>query len=231
MQYIASSLAALALIFSVPLAAQSEQSESDDAAEPPALVEEPAAQSEPEPEPEDPAVTAAKAALAIAPVFDGHNDVPIQLRARLKNQINKLDFNDTSGSGKTHPLGRAMHTDLMRLREGRVGAQYWSVYVSASLSEPEAVQMTMEQIDVMKRLIARYPDQMRFATTADDVENAIADGVIASLLGMEGGHSIGSSLAVLRQMYALGARYMTITHSRNTPWADSSTDTPEHGGL
>lgn len=181
--------------------------------------------------PADPALQSALAALEIAPVFDGHNDVPIQLRARFDNQINDFDFADTTGTGASRDDGRAMHTDIARLAQGRVGAQYWSVYVPVSLPEPEAVQMTLEQIDVMKRLIDRYPDALAYAETADDVERAMAEGKVASLLGMEGGHSIGSSLAVLRQMYALGARYMTITHSRNTPWADSATDAPEHGGL
>lgn len=179
----------------------------------------------------DPALQAALAALEVAPVFDGHNDVPIQLRARFDNQINDFDFSDTSGTAQSHPQGRMMHTDLARLAEGRVGAQFWSVYVSPSLPEPEAVQMTVEQIDVTKRLIDRYPDRLALALTADDVENAFRSGRVASMLGMEGGHSIGSSLAVLRQMYALGARYMTLTHSTNTPWADSATDEPEHGGL
>lgn len=179
----------------------------------------------------DAATATANAALEAAPVFDGHNDVPIQLRARFDNQINDFDFTDTSGTGETHPEVRAMHTDLARLAKGKVGAQYWSVYVPASLSEPEAVQMTIEQIDVMKRLIARYPERLAYAENADQVENAMAEGRIASLLGMEGGHSIGSTLAVLRQMYELGARYMTLTHSKNTPWADSATDKPEHGGL
>ena len=103
--------------------------------------------------------------------------------------------------------------------------------MSASLPEPEAVQATIEQIDVTKRLIDRYPDDLMLAVTADEVEAALAQGKIASLLGMEGGHSIGSSLAVLRQMYDMGARYMTLTHSKNTPWADSATDVPEFGGL
>ena len=179
----------------------------------------------------DPAMEAALAALDAAPVFDGHNDLPLQLRIRLENQINRFDFNDTLVSAKSDPFGRAMHTDLKRLRKGRVGAQYWSVYVPASLPEAEAVQMTMEQIDVTKRLIDRFPDDLAYAETADDVENAIAEGRIAGLLGMEGGHSIGSDLGVLRQMYTLGARYMTLTHSQNTPWADSATDEPEHGGL
>ena len=171
----------------------------------------------------------ALAALEAAPVWDGHNDVPIQLRARFANEIGDFDFTDTSDTRTDER--NAMHTDMARLRAGHVGVQWWSVYVPASLDEPEAVQMTIEQIDVMKRLIARYPDEMALALTADEVEAAVAQGKIAGLLGMEGGHSIGSSLAVLRQMYDLGARYMTLTHSKNTPWADSATDAPEHGGL
>lgn len=180
---------------------------------------------------QDPAMQLALAALDAAPVFDGHNDVPIQLRSRFANQINDLDFHDTLSTADSHPAGRAMHTDLTRLKQGRVGAQYWSVYVPASLDEPEAVLATIEQIDVTKRLIALNSDDLQLALTADDVENAVTGGRIASLLGMEGGHSIGSSLSVLRQMYDLGARYMTLTHSKNTPWADSATDAPEHGGL
>jgi len=213
MQRFAISLAAMAICLAAPSSAQS-------------VAEDIAPEIE-----TDPAVLTATAALEAAPVFDGHNDVPIQLRARFDNQINGFNFADTTGTGDTHPEGRVMHTDLARLAQGMVGAQYWSVYVPVSLTEPQAVQMTMEQIDVMKRLIARYPGSLRYAETADEVERAMADGMVASLLGMEGGHSIGSSLAVLRQMYALGARYMTITHSRNTPWADSATDAPEHGGL
>ena len=149
--------------------------------------------------------------------------------SRAGNEIEDFDFAHTDHTQTD--TRSAMHTDLARLRAGKVGAQWWSVYVPASLDEPEAVQMTLEQIDVTKRLIARYPDDMSLALSADDVEQARTQGKIAGLLGMEGGHSIGSSFAVLRQMYDLGARYMTLTHSRNTPWADSSTDDPEHGGL
>jgi membrane dipeptidase len=171
----------------------------------------------------------AAAALEAAPVWDGHNDVPIQLRSRLGNRINDFDFRDTLDTARD---GRsAMHSDLLRLRQGKVGAQWWSVYVSASLPEPEAVQATIEQIDVTKRLIARYPDDLQLALTADDVEQAMEAGRIASLLGMEGGHSIGSSLAVLRQMYDMGARYMTLTHGKTLSWADSATDAPRHDGL
>ncbi len=173
----------------------------------------------------------AAAALEAAPVWDGHNDVPIQLRSRFRNMIADFDFEDTSATGGDDPQTGTMHTDLKRLRQGRVGAQFWSVYVTAASTEPEAVQAVIEQLDVTKRLIARYPGDLALALTADDVEAAMAQGRIASLMGMEGGHAIGSSLAVLRQTYDLGARYMTLTHSRNTPWADSATDAPEHDGL
>lgn len=177
------------------------------------------------------ATAIAEAALEIAPVFDGHNDVPNQLRDRLGNRIADFDFADTSHTGEGHPEGRALHTDIARLRQGRVGAQFWSVYVPSTPDEAEAVQQVIEQIDVTRRLIARNPEALRFATTADEVERAMAQGRIASLLGMEGGHSIGSSLAVLRQLHALGARYMTLTHNSNVPWADAATDNPKHDGL
>lgn len=174
----------------------------------------------------------AEAALNAAPVWDGHNDVPIQLRGRRGNVLEGFDFHDTHTEPGWGGAGEgAMHTDLPRLQQGRVGAQFWSVFVSVDMTEAEAVQATLEQIDVTKRLIAAYPDELQLALTADEAQAAMDEGRIASLLGMEGGHSIGSSLAVLRQMYDLGARYMTLTHSANTPWADSATDNPEHGGL
>ncbi len=173
----------------------------------------------------------ADAALAEAPVWDGHNDVPIQLRSRFGNVIADFDFEDTTqeadGKGGTRP----MHTDFTRLSRGKVGAQFWSVYVSANLPPAEAAVETIEQIDVTKRMIARYPDRLQLALTSAEVEKAWKAGKIASLMGMEGGHSIAGSLGVLRQMYALGARYMTLTHSKNTPWADSATAAPEHDGL
>lgn len=174
----------------------------------------------------------AAAALKAAPIWDGHNDVPIQLRGRYGNVLADFDFHDTThakayGEGEATP----MHTDLPRLREGKVGAQFWSVYVSSALTEPQAVQTTIEQIDLTKRLIAAYPDDLALALSSADVEKALKAGKIASLIGMEGGHSIGSSLGVLRQMYDLGARYLTLTHSKNTPWADSADDVPAHGGL
>nr|WP_088310988.1 dipeptidase [Novosphingobium sp. B 225] len=173
----------------------------------------------------------AAAALAAAPVFDGHNDVPEQLRDRRKNVLGDFDFRDTTKTGDPATGIGAMMTDLNRLRAGKVGAQFWSVYVSASLPEPQAVQATLEQIDVMKRVIARYPADLQLCTDSTCVEAAWKAGKIASLLGMEGGHSIGGSLAVLRQMHALGARYMTLTHFKNLAWAESATDVPMAQGL
>jgi membrane dipeptidase len=173
----------------------------------------------------------AEAALRAAPVWDGHNDMPEQLRDRRKGLVADFDFRDTTGTADRASDKRAMHTDLARLKRGRVGAQFWSVWVSTSLTEQQAVQATLEQIDLTKRIVARYPQELQFATTADEVERAMRAGRIASLIGMEGGHSIGTSLGVLRQMYALGARYMTLAHSRNTSWADSATDAPVHDGL
>jgi membrane dipeptidase len=173
----------------------------------------------------------AQSALDAAPVWDGHNEVPEQLRERYHDLIGDFDFTDTTGTADAAKAKGPMHTDLARIAKGRLGAQFWSVYVDAGLSEQQAVQATLEQIDVMKRIIARHSDRLEFATTADGAARAMKAGRVASLIGMEGGHSIGSSLAVLRQMYALGARYMTLTHSKNTPWADSATDAPAHDGL
>jgi membrane dipeptidase len=171
----------------------------------------------------------AEAALRAAPVWDGHNDVPEQLRDRTGNLLAEFDFRDTHAlvSESSGP----MQTDLARLRRGHVGAQFWSVYVDYALPEPEAVRQTIEQIDTIKRLVARYPGELQLATSAADVERAWKAGKIASLIGMEGGGSIGGSLAVLRQMYALGARYMTLAHYKTTAWADSSNDVARHDGL
>ena len=173
----------------------------------------------------------AAAALKAAPMWDGHNDVPEQLRERRKNVLAGFDFRDTSGTADPAKGWITMHTDLARLRKGKVGAQFWSVYVSAQLNEQQAVQAVMEQVDVTKRLIAAYPEDLQFATSSAEVQQAMKSGKIASLMGMEGGYAIGSSLGVLRQFYALGVRYMTLTHVKTIGWADSATDTPQHGGL
>lgn len=170
----------------------------------------------------------AEAALKKAPVFDGHNDVPWELRGQVGNVINAFDFRDTT---KPKPDGTVMHTDIQRLRKGHVGAQFWSVYVPSNSNEQQAVQQTLEQIDVAKRLIARYPSDLSLAANSSELQSQMKAGKIAGMLGMEGGQSIGSSLAVLREMYALGVRYMTLTHGKTTPWADSATDAPQHDGL
>jgi len=163
--------------------------------------------------------------LESVPLFDGHNDAPWQYRNRVGYKFSALDFYDTT------QLDNPMHTDISRLKEGRVGAQWWSVYVSANIPEPEAVKQTMEQIDFVHRMAERYPDEFGMAYTAADVERIFAEGKIASLIGMEGGHSINNSLATLRMFYELGARYMTITHGRTLDWADAAGDEPKHGGL
>ena len=173
----------------------------------------------------------AEAALDAAPVWDGHNDVPQQLRDRYRNMLVDFDFADTRQAPSNGWSEGGMHTDIVRLRAGRVGAQFWSVYVSASLDDAEATVAVLEQIDVMKRVIDRYPDVFTLALTSDDVEQAMEHGRIASLLGMEGGYAISNSLAVLRQFHALGVRYMTLSHSKAMDWADSATDVPQHDGL
>ncbi len=173
----------------------------------------------------------ADAALKAAPVFDGHNDVPWALRERYRNVIADFDFNDSTDAPAPEGEHGGMHTDIPRLKKGRVGAQFWSVYVPGTLKEPEAVVAVMEQIDVAKRLLARHPETFELVTTADGAAAAMKRGRIASILGMEGGNSIGESLAVLRQTHALGARYLTLTHNVTLSWADAATDAPRHDGL
>ncbi len=122
-------------------------------------------------------------------------------------------------------------TDIPRLRQGGVGGQFWSVFVPSTMQGKEAVRATLEQIDIVHRMTKRWPETFEMAYTAADVERSFKAGRIGSLIGMEGGHSIDNSLATLRMFYALGARYMTITHSANLAWADASTDTAALGGL
>jgi len=163
----------------------------------------------------------ARDVLARHPVLDGHNDLPWAVRDHADYDLDAypLDVEQT-----------ATRTDLVRLQRGGVGGQFWSVYVPASL-ESRSVAVTLEQIDFVLRMIARYPDRLQLALTADDVEDALRHHRVASLMGAEGGHSIDSSLAVLRTLDALGVRYMTLTHNDNVPWADSATDDPVLGGL
>jgi membrane dipeptidase len=156
------------------------------------------------------------------PIWDGHNDLPWTLRVAPEVDV---DATDLSG-----PVP-AIQTDWPRMARGGVGAQFWSVYVPADLAGETAVTTTLEQIDLVHELIRRYPGHLELALTADDVERISATGKVASLLGAEGGHSIGNSLGTLRAFYALGVRYLTLTHNRNLAWADSATDEPAIGGL
>jgi len=165
----------------------------------------------------------ARALQAQVPLIDGHNDYPWALReAKVDLDLNRLDIRAPQPT---------LMTDIPRLRAGGVGGQFWSVYVPATLPGPEAVRATLEQIDVVHRMVRKYPDTFELAGTAADVERIFQGGRIASMIGVEGGHSIDGSLATLRMLYALGARYMTLTHSANIPWADSGTDTRKAGGL
>ncbi|MBX7552428.1 dipeptidase [Streptomyces sp. NPDC004232] len=163
----------------------------------------------------------ARSLLREFPVVDGHNDLPWALREQVRYDLAARDI--------AVPQNEHLHTDIPRLREGGVGAQYWSVYVRSDL--PGAVPATLEQIDCVRQLIARHPADLRAALTAADMEAARAEGRIASLMGAEGGHSIDNSLGTLRGLYELGVRYMTLTHNDNNDWADSATDEPKVGGL
>lgn len=176
------------------------------------------------------ALAAARALLARHPVLDGHNDLPIALRDQGLAGPGVARGYDPSVADVTGPL-EGTHTDVPRLRAGGLGAQFWSVYVPAQLAGERAVVATLEQVDVVRRMVATHPADLALCETADEVEAAFAAGRIASLIGMEGGHSIDSSLGALRMFRELGARYMTLTHNDNVPWADSATDDPAVGGL
>ena len=169
--------------------------------------------------------------LAQTPLIDGHNDLPWEIRARFGGDLVKIDLAASTAALPAPPDGAPLMTDIPRLRVGRVGAQFWSVWIPAATRGPEAVQMTLEQIDLVKAMCARYPADLAMAYTAADIVRVHKAHRIAALIGVEGGHQINNSLAVLRAYYEGGARYMTLTHSSNTDWADSATDTPAHHGL
>ena len=170
--------------------------------------------------------------LTETPVIDGHNDLPWGIRTDFGN-VGNIDLSaDTSNlRGKTGDGDVHLMTDIPRARKGHLGAQFWSVWIPATTTGPEAVQMTLEQIDIVRTMVAKYPKDFEMASTAADIQRIEKSGRIASLIGVEGGHQINNSLPVLRDYYALGVRYMTLTHSKNTDWADSATDKPAHQGL
>jgi len=162
--------------------------------------------------------------LKKTPLIDGHNDLPEQLRENYKSSVEGLA---SGGAEREEPL----MTDMARLRAGRVGGQFWSVWIDGEVTGDLAIRQTLEQIDIVSRLIDAYPNDLAWALTADDIVKAHKAGKVASLIGIEGGRQIGGSLPALRQFYRLGARYMTLTHNQTTEWADSGTDEPKFDGL
>lgn len=166
--------------------------------------------------------------LKATPLIDGHNDLPWEIRTKFGSDPAKAHLDkEAAAVGRKPPL----QTDIPRLRKGGVGGQFWSVYVPPGQPGPSSVKMTLEQIALLREIVALHPDAFEMAYTAADVVRIHKAGKVASLVGMEGGHSIDNSMTVLRGFYDAGARYMTLAHSENTAWADSATDKPAHGGL
>ena len=177
-------------------------------------------------QPNDPKVQARiDRILRATPLIDGHNDIAEQLSENYKRSISGL----ARGTDQRQP--KPLMTDMARLHQGRVGGQFWSVYINGTVTGDAAIRETIEQIDIVHRMIDAYPKDLELARTAGDVVRIHKAGRIASMIGVEGGRQIGGSLAALRQYYNLGARYMTLTHNQTTEWADSATDDPKHGGL
>ena len=162
--------------------------------------------------------------LKATPLIDGHNDIAEQLAESYKRSIAGL----ASGTDKRE---KPLMTDMARLHQGHVGGQFWSVYIDGTITGDAAIRETIEQIDIVRRMIDAYPKDLELARTADDVVRIHKTGRVASMIGVEGGRQIGGSLAALRQYYNLGARYMTLTHNQTTEWADSATDDAKYGGL
>ena len=169
--------------------------------------------------------------LTQTPLIDGHNDLPWEIRERFGGDLAKVDLSANTAALPAPSGSLPMMTDIPRLRRGRVGAQFWSVFIPVEMKGPQAVQATLEQIDLVKAMCARYPRDLAMAYSAADIRRLHKAGQIASLVGVEGGHQINDSLPVLRAYYDAGARYLTLTHSSNTAWADSATDMPVHHGL
>ncbi|HEX8574069.1 MAG TPA: dipeptidase [Allosphingosinicella sp.] len=160
------------------------------------------------------------------PLIDGHNDLPWEIRDKYDFWRKPLDLR-----ADTSRLDNPLQTDLPRMKRGGMGAQFWSVWIPNERKGDEAIRVTLEQIDIVHLMVERYPAQLEMASTAADIRRIHKAGRIASLIGIEGGHQIGNSPAALRRFHALGARYMTLTHSKNNDWADSATDDPRHDGL
>jgi len=163
--------------------------------------------------------------LKKTPLIDGHNDIAEQLQENHGYSVDKL----ASGTDKWEK--DPLMTDMARLHAGRVGGQFWSVYIDGTFTGDEAIRRTIDQIDIVDRMIAAYPNDLERALTADDVVRIHKRGKVASMIGIEGGRQIGGDLGALRQFYRLGARYMTLTHNQTTEWADSATDEPKFDGL
>jgi membrane dipeptidase len=164
--------------------------------------------------------------LARTPLIDGHNDLPDQVHDNYAGDLSRVDL-----TRDTRQLSTPLHTDIARLREGRVGAQFWSVYVPADLQGPASAEAVQVQIDLVRQMIAQYPRAFAFADTADEIVRVHRSGRIASMIGMEGGEPINNNLAILRSFREQGVLYMTLCHSKTTSWVDSATDAPRHGGL
>lgn len=164
--------------------------------------------------------------LTATPVIDGHNDLPWEIRVNHDAKVEALDL-----TKDTSKLPKPLQTDIPRLKKGHVGAQFWSVWITADNLGPRAVVMTLEEIDIVKRFVAANPGSFEMAGTAADIRRISKAGKIASLMGVEGGHQIDGRLSVLRRYHDLGVRYMTLTHTKSLPWADASTDDPRSGGL
>jgi len=164
--------------------------------------------------------------LRRTPLIDGHNDVPWTIRSDHGNDLAAVDL-----SADTRRLTPPMHTDIPRLRQGRLGAQFWSVYVPATFKGADSTRAVWEQIDLTRRMVARYPRAFALADSADDIVRIHRSGRIASMFGIEGGEAINNNLALLREFRAAGVLYMTLTHSTTIDWVDSATDAPKHGGL
>ena len=156
------------------------------------------------------------------PIIDGHNDFPMGVRDLLNNDVSLLNFDHDLTKEEPWASYYFNHVDIPRMRKGKMGGQFWSAYISCSSQYKDATQKFLEQIDVIHQIVDKYPEDLMWADSAADIELAFSKGKVASLVGVESGHAIGSSMSILRTLYSMGARYMTLTHGCNTPWADAA---------